>query len=63
MRTLYAAVSADGLRGYRREACFQQAASELAFHRWRTERGITRGTGEYVAVEAEYLRVIATSRA
>jgi RsiW-degrading membrane proteinase PrsW (M82 family) len=63
MKTLYAATTAGGMAGYRREACFQQAASELAFHRWRTERGITRGTGEYVEVEAEYLRLIATSRA
>jgi hypothetical protein len=51
------------MKEYRREMCFQQAASELAFHRWRTERGITRGTGEYVAVEAEYLQLIAASRA
>jgi hypothetical protein len=63
MKTLYAATTAGGMAGYRREACFQQAASELAFHRWRTERGITRGAGEYVEVEAEYLRLIATSRA
>lgn len=62
-KTLWAATAAGGMKGYKREACFQQAASELAFHRWRTERGITRGTGEYVTVEAEYLRVIATSRA
>jgi RsiW-degrading membrane proteinase PrsW (M82 family) len=63
MKTLYASFGAGGVKGYRREACFQQAASELAFHRWRTERGITRGTTDYVAVEAEYLRVIAESRA
>jgi protease PrsW len=63
LKTLYAAATAGGMRGYRREACFQQAASELAFHRWRTERGITRGTTEYVTVEAEYLQLIATSRA
>jgi RsiW-degrading membrane proteinase PrsW (M82 family) len=63
MKTLYGAMSAGGLGGYRREARFQQAASELAFHRWRTERGITRAGMEYVTVEAEYLRVIAESRA
>ncbi|HEV7591439.1 MAG TPA: PrsW family intramembrane metalloprotease [Longimicrobium sp.] len=63
MKTLYAAASRGGMKEYRREMCFQQAASELAFHRWRTERGITRGTGEYVAVEAEYLQLIAASRA
>jgi RsiW-degrading membrane proteinase PrsW (M82 family) len=63
LKTLYAAASRGGMKEYRREACFQQAASELAFHRWRTERGITRGTTEYVTVEAEYLRVIADSRA
>ena len=63
MKTLYAATTAGGMKGYRREMSFQQAASELAFHRWRTERGITRGTTEYVTVEAEYLRVMAESRA
>lgn len=62
MKTLYAAATRGGMKEYRREACFQQAASELAFHRWRTERGITRGTTEYVTVEAEYLRVMAESR-
>ena len=63
MKTLYGAMTAGGVQGYRREARFQQAASELAFHRWRTERGITRVGMEYVAVEAEYLRVLADSRA
>jgi RsiW-degrading membrane proteinase PrsW (M82 family) len=63
MKTLYAAMSAGGVAGYRREARFQQAASELAFHRWRTERGITRAGTEYVQVEAGYLQVIAESRA
>ncbi|MFL5537642.1 MAG: hypothetical protein ACJ8J0_01535, partial [Longimicrobiaceae bacterium] len=62
-RTLWAATSAGGMTGYRRESAFQQAASELAFHHWRTERGITRGTTEYVTVESEYLQVIAASRA
>ena len=62
MKTLVGAMSSGGMAGYKREAGFQQAASELAFHRWRTERGITRGTTEYVTVEAEYLRVIATCR-
>ncbi|MFL5383173.1 MAG: PrsW family intramembrane metalloprotease [Longimicrobiaceae bacterium] len=63
LKTLYAAFSTGGMAGYRRESAFQQAASELGFHRWRTERGITRGTTEYVTVEAEYLSVIAASRA
>ena len=63
MRCLFAAMSSGGVQGYRREARFQQAASELAFHRWRTERGITRVGMEYVAVEAEYLRVLADCRA
>ena len=56
-------MSAGGMGGYRREARFQQAASELAFHRWRTERGVTRSGMEFVVVEAEYLRVLADSRA
>ena len=63
MKTLFAALQAGGMAGYRREARFHQAASELAFHRWRTERGVTAGGAEYVAVEAEYLQVIAESRA
>lgn len=63
MRTLSAAMSAGGMSGWRREARFQQAASELAFHRWRTERGISRGMEDYTAREAEYLRVIAECRA
>lgn len=63
IRTLYVAMSAGGIAGYRREACFQQAATELAFHRWRTERGLTRDGAEYVQVEADYLRILAESRA
>lgn len=34
-----------GWRGWRRQGRFHQTASELAFHRWRTARGISRGTG------------------
>ena len=63
MKALYAAMTAGGLAGYRREGRFQQAASELAFLRWRTERGVTQAGAEYVTVEAEYLRVLAESRA
>jgi hypothetical protein len=63
MKTLMAAGSAGGMAGWRREARFQQAASELAFHRWRTERGISKGAQEYTVREAEYLQVIATCRA
>lgn len=63
MKTLYAATTAAGVAGYRRESRFQQAASELAFLRWRTERGVTTAGAGYVAVEAAYLRVIADSRA
>ena len=63
MKTLWAATAAGGMGGYRREARFQQAASELAFHRWRTERGISKGMQEYAAREAEYLAAIAECRA
>lgn len=61
-KTLMAAMSAGGVGGWRREARFQQAASELAFHRWRTERGISKGMQEYAEREAEYLRTIAECR-
>ncbi|HEX8905610.1 MAG TPA: PrsW family intramembrane metalloprotease [Longimicrobiaceae bacterium] len=63
MKTLMAAMQAQGAAGWKREARFQQAASELAFHRWRTERGISKGVQEYTLREAEYLQVIATCRA
>jgi RsiW-degrading membrane proteinase PrsW (M82 family) len=62
MKTLLAAQSTGGFAGWKREARFQQAASELAFHRWRTERGITHGMGEYQSREAEYLRALAANR-
>jgi RsiW-degrading membrane proteinase PrsW (M82 family) len=62
-KTLMSAMSAGGMGGWRREARFQQAASELAFHRWRTERGISKGMQEYAEREAEYLRTIAECRA
>lgn len=58
-----ALMSAGGVAGWRREARFQQAASELAFHRWRTERGISKGTAEYTTREAEYLALIRECRA
>lgn len=63
MKALWAAASAGGVAGWRREAGFQQAASELAFHRWRTERGISRGITEYTSREAGYLAAIAACRA
>lgn len=58
-----ALMSAGGVAGWRREARFQQAASELAFHRWRAERGISKGVTEYTAREAEYLAVLRECRA
>jgi len=63
MKCLMSSMSGEGMSGWRREARFQQAATELAFHRWRTERGISKGMQEYTAREAEYLQVIAASRA
>ncbi|HEX8244393.1 MAG TPA: PrsW family intramembrane metalloprotease [Longimicrobium sp.] len=63
LKTLMAAMKIEGAAGWRREARFQQAASELAFHRWRTERGISKGVAEYTEREAEYLQMLAQCRA
>ncbi len=57
-----ALMGSGGLAGWRRTARFQQAASELAFHRWRTGRGISKGMAEYSTREAEYLAIIGECR-
>jgi RsiW-degrading membrane proteinase PrsW (M82 family) len=44
-----------GAAGWRARRDFHQVASELAFHRWRVGRGITRGAASDAAREAEYL--------
>lgn len=62
LEALYIALKLDCIRGLRCEAIFHQAATELAFHRWRIKRGITRGTVQDDAREREYLRLIAEHR-
>lgn len=61
-RALMAAMRAEGFAGLRREGQFHQTASELAFHRWRTQRGITRGEQADAARENEYLEQIRKMR-
>ncbi|MFL5383172.1 MAG: PrsW family intramembrane metalloprotease [Longimicrobiaceae bacterium] len=62
LRALWAAWQVGGMRALRREATFHQAATELAFHRWRTSRGISHGPEKDAGLEAEYLRQIAVNR-
>jgi len=59
---LLAAYRVAGLDGWRWEARFQQVASELAFHHWRVERGISRGPEADKAREDEYLRMLSEIR-
>lgn len=61
-RALMAAMKAEGFAGWRREGQFHQAASELAFHRWRTERGISRGQQVDAQRENEYLEQLRQAR-
>jgi RsiW-degrading membrane proteinase PrsW (M82 family) len=63
IRTLWTAMRVHGVGGYRSEARFQQAATKLALHHWRTERGLPHDGVKCVELEAEYLRVLAESRA
>jgi RsiW-degrading membrane proteinase PrsW (M82 family) len=44
-----------GAQAWRARRDFHQAASELAFHRWRVGRGISRGPVADAARDAEYL--------
>jgi protease PrsW len=46
---------AGGSPSWRARRDFHQTASELAFHRWRVGRGITRGPHADAARDAEYL--------
>jgi RsiW-degrading membrane proteinase PrsW (M82 family) len=60
LREARAAFSSGGLRRWRMRTRFQELASELAFHRWRTERGIYP-RGETPAIrEAGYVMRLAT---
>jgi RsiW-degrading membrane proteinase PrsW (M82 family) len=45
---------AGGVQAWRARRDFHQMASELAFHRWRVQRGITRGAEADAARDAEY---------
>ncbi|HET6232227.1 MAG TPA: PrsW family intramembrane metalloprotease [Longimicrobiaceae bacterium] len=50
---------AGGAEGWRLRRELHQTASELAFHRWRVRRGITRGPHADAAREAAYRRRLA----
>jgi RsiW-degrading membrane proteinase PrsW (M82 family) len=63
LQALMAAFSAGGMAGWGGERRFQQAATELAFHRWRTSRGLSRGAAHDGARESECLRRLAEARA
>jgi protease PrsW len=52
-----------GLSASRARARLNRAASELAFHRHRVARGVTRGAAEDAAREADYVRHIQQLRA
>jgi RsiW-degrading membrane proteinase PrsW (M82 family) len=45
---------AGGVQAWRARRDFHQMASELAFHRWRVQRGISRGAEADAARDAEY---------
>ncbi|HEX2189798.1 MAG TPA: PrsW family intramembrane metalloprotease [Longimicrobiaceae bacterium] len=51
-----------GYRAWRRHGELHQAVSELAFHRWRVERGITRGAELDAARERELAVRVGTLR-
>lgn len=51
-----------GFRAWRRHGELHQAVSELAFHRWRVERGISRGPELDAARERELVARVGTLR-
>ncbi len=61
--TSAAALRNGGLGGWRRRRAFHQAASDLAFHAWRTSRGISRGPERDAAREAAHLARLRALRA
>ena len=61
-RALWLALRAEGPAGWRREQRLHQAASELAFHRWRLRRGISMGAARDAAFEREHLEQLARLR-
>lgn len=59
-RALWRAWRRAGRRGFREEERVHQVASELAFHRWRRRRGLSRGSAEAdAAYEMEHLAALA----
>ena len=62
-RASLGALRRGGVRAWRHRGEMQQAVSELAFHRWRVERGISRGAELDGAREGELLSRIGALRA
>ncbi len=62
LRALQAAPRPGGLAEYQMRSRFRQAGCELAFHRWRVGRGISRGAPMDAEREAEYLRILSENR-
>ena len=56
LRASYEAWRGGGMVRWRRRRELHRMASELAFHRWRVTRGLTRGADEDARREDEYLR-------
>ncbi|MDQ6626467.1 MAG: PrsW family intramembrane metalloprotease [Verrucomicrobiota bacterium] len=56
------AITHGGFRSWRRSVRFHEAASELAFHRWRTSRGIFPRYETPLAREAAYLHRLQTMK-
>lgn len=62
MRVSARSLRRGGLRAWRRHRELHQAVSELAFHRWRVGRGITRGAELDAAREGELVARIGSLR-
>ncbi|HEV2147281.1 MAG TPA: PrsW family intramembrane metalloprotease [Longimicrobiaceae bacterium] len=62
LRASAAAFRQGGVRAWRRHGELSQAASELAFHRWRVERGISRGAEMDARCEGELVSRIGALR-
>lgn len=56
LRASWDAWREGGLVHWRRRREMHRVASELAFHRWRVARGLTKGAGADARRDAEYLR-------
>lgn len=61
LRALWTAMMVGGRAELQLQGCFQQAATELAFHRWRVARGISRGKLDDEK-ETEYLNIMTACR-